>query len=897
MLVRKTNEQKIYLLRLKKDITDFLINFKKRYKLFPWEKLNKVTKLNLEYQETIVVNETEFTLKELVKIINRTKSNLQSKLKPSYFNFILKAYIKDSMNQKEGGIKPVYKQYKEELDNIFKEMKLDLTFCLEGLTQINKVYNPKKKIIKESYDTLTESFDYNELKEFNNELNSYDYGVLINGKVMTNNPDFKKYKTISLDDFKKYKAGVCWDFVNYESKWLKDHNYKHDCIFIQIDNKNDCPSHTFVLVYDKSKVIWFESSWNKYQGLHEYNSKEDAIKDIVEKHREFSKKKSKISINDKTYIFEYNTKNLDNNLSPLEYMKNIYKQTDITNKYLKENVELFQENVLLNKSDLYYNFEKFEKGNTNVLLITGFSGSGKSSLASELSSKYKCEYFELDALDFFFGGNLTKEEMEKGEPGLLAFLNVHKEYEPKKIPGNNEYKKIYVDYIQFLINWCKKQKDKKFIIEGLQIYETFDEKNPQSYIRSNSLIIKGTSGLVSAIRGAKRNNKENEDTTFFKEFNSLIKWVLQDEKQLKKLYKYVKESEDINMFDVENRDNNMKFVNEHGELEDVRDFVLSIYEALELEEDEDESEEVTEGANLKSRRVYKNMKKEVKALTKKYKKSMKDEKYSDAKNCLKTIKKIIAQAEDDIRSFESTSLSISFGQIADFLLSITRNIYLLIPIAGPFIANAKNKKYSLDKLAKVEDNIKKSDDVTADIYNDYKNYLLIHINSLKEEIKKLEDIVANEEKISKRIKSEKEKKDIKIEESAKFNSEKLSIYESCKKGEITVEEREELLHELQNKYYLLEASRCDESFMEETLLSNKEKFEKVRTVLYERCKKGELTVEERENLISKAKETIFAESDNMSMDNKNTQKNDAQIKAIADKAQKEMEMNIDKAVK
>ena len=84
------------------------------------------------------------------------------------------------------------------------------------------------------------------------------------------------------------------------------------------------------------------------------------------------------------------------------------------------------------------------------------------------------------------------------------------------------------EYIRFIISWCKKRKDNKFIIEGLQIYEVYEDGD--SFITSNPIIIKGTSGLISSIRGAKRN-----EGPFIKEFKDLIKWAIKDQKSMKKL--------------------------------------------------------------------------------------------------------------------------------------------------------------------------------------------------------------------------------------------------------------------------------------------------------------------------------------------------------------------------
>ena len=148
MSLKRSKVQKENLLKLKKEIVDFTTDFKKRYQLFPWSKVNKLTKIEMRSSSPITVNGSEFTVMSLVKEINKSKTKIQSRLKPSYYNFLLKAYIKDSMNLEDKEVNSIYKEYEEQLNGLFKETKQDLMFCLEGLKQINKAF--KKEEVTES---------------------------------------------------------------------------------------------------------------------------------------------------------------------------------------------------------------------------------------------------------------------------------------------------------------------------------------------------------------------------------------------------------------------------------------------------------------------------------------------------------------------------------------------------------------------------------------------------------------------------------------------------------------------------------------------------------------------------------------------------------------------------
>lgn len=153
----------------------------------------------------------------------------------------------------------------------------------------------------------------------NEELNSYDYGIIINGKRVTKNIDFRNYKTIPVNLFKRYKCGVCWDFVNYEAYWFRKRGYKFKTYYIVIDNNKECPTHTFLVFQLNGKSYYFESSWFTYQGIRVFNTDKDAIKFVLNNHRNADKEYLQYPY----YIYEYDTTGMDNYLSPIEFMTKI----------------------------------------------------------------------------------------------------------------------------------------------------------------------------------------------------------------------------------------------------------------------------------------------------------------------------------------------------------------------------------------------------------------------------------------------------------------------------------------------------------------------------------------------------------------------------------------------
>lgn len=226
--------------------------------------------------------------------------------------------------------------------------------------------------------------------------------------------------------------------------------------------------------------------------------------------------------------------------------------------------EVFEENVLISRDDIYYDFDKFESGQKNVLLITGFSGSGKSTLAEQLSSKYNCDYFMLDSLENYGTGHVSLDNLKQGEEGCHQFLITHPKIKDT-LDGDytkKEFWSILCKYIPWLISWCKKQKNQRFIIEGLQLYETISEGSVSNTILKNPFIIKGTSGLKSAWRAGKRAGGKELPAEFLKH----IKWAFRDNKMIealkKALDKVYMESDEDEFIGVKNMNKFERYISE-----------------------------------------------------------------------------------------------------------------------------------------------------------------------------------------------------------------------------------------------------------------------------------------------------------------------------------------------
>lgn len=93
----------------------------------------------------------------------------------------------------------------------------------------------------------------------------------------------------------KNKIGVCWDQVELERYYFKNYVKNVKTYFLVYDGGDKCPSHTFLTFEKNNKYYWFEHSWERFRGIHEYNSLKDLLLDVrdkfisVELHNDYKK--------------------------------------------------------------------------------------------------------------------------------------------------------------------------------------------------------------------------------------------------------------------------------------------------------------------------------------------------------------------------------------------------------------------------------------------------------------------------------------------------------------------------------------------------------------------------------------------------------------------------------
>ena len=155
------------------------------------------------------------------------------------------------------------------------------------------------------------------------------------------------------------------------------------------------------------------------------------------------------------------------------------------------------------KDDFVYNVENFGK-KYNLLFITGLVGSGKSTLAKKIAKEKKAIILEQD---YLYGFNIPENDkvIKRILSGFYKSFPFAKEVIEKdlwkkkaiNLEQDIELKRKYNDY---LISYAMNNKDKLFIIEGVDVFKIIKAKE----IKRRGIIIKRTSSFDCFCRRIKR---------------------------------------------------------------------------------------------------------------------------------------------------------------------------------------------------------------------------------------------------------------------------------------------------------------------------------------------------------------------------------------------------------
>ena len=182
---------------------------------------------------------------------------------------------------------------------------------------------------------LEEENNSNQLEQIQDsieELNTYEYGVLVDGEHITDLEGFDfddDYRVIPVDEFERERIGICWDFTNYQHRLYDELGYPNTCyMFVQrlSDNPEDIITHSFIIVEVGGESYWAESARYKDRGVHRVDSYKDVVDIIREPYLDYD-------------VYEYNPDGLDDYLTSNEYFdaatQNLIDTSQPDNEYVK----------------------------------------------------------------------------------------------------------------------------------------------------------------------------------------------------------------------------------------------------------------------------------------------------------------------------------------------------------------------------------------------------------------------------------------------------------------------------------------------------------------------------------------------------------------------------------
>lgn len=444
---------------------------------------------------------------------------------------------------------------------------------------------------------------------------------------------------------------------------------------------------------------------------------------------------------------------------------------------------------------------------------------------------------------------------------------------------------VFIGTIIHLFMFALKNAIVGLTVGGVTAVMTGDEKatirneNFAQYIHAVGTLI---NDVVKFGENYKKGNPDsfnpyrNELIGFAERFKKCIDDREKDIASAEKTYKLKKE------YEKDKKEGKKKDVKES--FEDIIKYYNAVIEAYDdIIEDSDDEEEVTEGANLEARDMLKKAKAEFKVYSNDWKKAVKNHEFANAKKINKKLLAIVSSVVDDMEKIEGDLGSAFLGNIAYFFIFTLKNIIISAPlmgvgaatgslpvlIAGYITAYVHSITEFIKEIKMLVDNWNSK---KIDSENLYKNELVKSAKKLKKCIEKRDEFVDKTEKAYKeqlKKKADKEKAAVKESVENSFKTAVAALYESCNKGDISINQRESLINDLRNKMMvdtvIGESEIDDEDF---DANSAKVKFEAVKKVIYNRCAAGEFNEDTREVLIDKAHKHFFpvTETDEVAKD-------------------------------
>ena len=93
-----------------------------------------------------------------------------------------------------------------------------------------------------------------------------------------------------------------------------------------LNYNNPYPTHTFLVYKENDKWYWFENAFFDYQGIHEFDTYDDAIEFIKDRHLEYAILNKIAKEEDYRLIKCYEYEKLDKSMDVEEYINHVTKK-------------------------------------------------------------------------------------------------------------------------------------------------------------------------------------------------------------------------------------------------------------------------------------------------------------------------------------------------------------------------------------------------------------------------------------------------------------------------------------------------------------------------------------------------------------------------------------------
>ncbi len=217
-----------------------------------------VTKIPKEWKEN----------KELMKLVDNLSLN--------FGNIICKCNLVDCIYMTKDYVENIRNNnYQEYICGIYEEGRYAWLF--DNIVPLKMPIKAKGHLNIWNYYTelevmnLMKDIEYGWVDKNNHKHNLVD-------ELFSNN-----YVLQSPNEVINNKIGVCWDQVELERYYFKGNDWNIKTYFIVHDDGNKCPTHTFLTYEKNDKYCWFEHSWERFRGIHEYNQERDLLLDVKDK--------------------------------------------------------------------------------------------------------------------------------------------------------------------------------------------------------------------------------------------------------------------------------------------------------------------------------------------------------------------------------------------------------------------------------------------------------------------------------------------------------------------------------------------------------------------------------------------------------------------------------------